>query len=241
MLLPRGLSKKKVDLISVKRRRIEDKERPFRKAAGTPAAGDAISARADPTIEQIIWTNAVYICLFENVFSSDDLQLVRQPVTNCEHRGAICLSQKSELIRPEVVTCHSVALKAKLTDVAPLDLVSALRLVGEGRIQIRLALGTEEAEAGSAFEFRLLDTDGTNISENISRVAYLVRLRSSSLVEKHEMLINMFIGVGARPLSVDQRYYTSSASKLKRGHCFLCRPDSWDHTHRSHSQERIFV
>lgn len=173
MLLPRGLTKKKLDTVSVKRRRIEDKERPFKKAIAVQPVQDPASTQNDFTLEQAVWTNAVYLSLFDSRFSSDDLKLVRRPVTECEPCSQFSLLY--ELRGLSVVTCHSVAIKAKLTDVAPIELVGALRQLGEERIQIRLALDTNEAEAGSAFEFRLLDTDGNEVTDEIIYMAYLVR------------------------------------------------------------------
>jgi hypothetical protein len=75
-----------------------------------------------------------------------------------------------------VVKCQSIALKARLTDTPPVNLVAAIRAVGGEHVQVRLALDAMEQEeaAGSAFEFRLLATNGVDIVEETSHVAYLV-------------------------------------------------------------------
>ncbi|KAG7571318.1 hypothetical protein FFLO_00670 [Filobasidium floriforme] len=156
MLLPRGLTKKKRDVVLAKKRRIEDKERPFRQAADSQLVDDTTSTQAGSRLEQVVWSSAVYISLFETEFSSETLRLIRRPIT-------------------DFVKCQSIALKARLTDMPPVNLVAAIRAVGGEHVQVRLALDAMEQEeaAGSAFEFRLLATNGVDIVEETSHVAYL--------------------------------------------------------------------
>lgn len=91
-----------------------------------------------------------------------------------------------------VVKCQSIALKARLSDTPPVNLVAAIRAIGGELIQVRLALDAVEQEeaAGSAFEFRLLTTNGVEVVEETSHVAYLVSslLYVCPLIHKLEWL-----------------------------------------------------
>ena len=84
MLLPRGLTKKKRDVVLAKKRRIEDKERPFRQAADSQLVDDTTSTQAGSRLEQLVWASAIYISLFETKFSSETLRLIRRPITDCK-------------------------------------------------------------------------------------------------------------------------------------------------------------
>jgi hypothetical protein len=83
MLLPRGLTKKKVDPISARRRKIEDKERPFISAPDPKINEDE---QLDTSKSQLhnLWSNAVFISLSEHRFSSEDVKVSRMRKPGCK-------------------------------------------------------------------------------------------------------------------------------------------------------------
>lgn len=83
MLLPRGLSKKKVDPTSARRRKIEDKERPFIGAPNPKLNEDEQLDTAKRDLHNI-WSNAVFISLSEHRFSSEDVRVSRMRKPGCE-------------------------------------------------------------------------------------------------------------------------------------------------------------
>jgi hypothetical protein len=139
-----------------------------------------------------------------------------------------------------VVKCQSIALKVRLTDTPAVNLVAAIRAVGGELVQVRLALDAVEQEeaAGSAFEFRLLATNGVEIVEETSRVAYLVSspLYVYSLFCKLEWLTGLLVGICACSISVDKRDSQPSAPELRHRRC-SCISATRDHPYWSYCKE----
>jgi hypothetical protein len=139
-----------------------------------------------------------------------------------------------------VVKCQSIALKARLMDTPPVNLVAAMRAVGGERVQVRLALDAVEQEeaAGSAFEFRLLATNGVEIIEETSHVAYLVSslLYVCSLIDKLKWLNGLLAGICACFISVDKRDSQLSAPELRRRYR-CCVSAARDHPYWSYCKE----
>jgi hypothetical protein len=83
MLLPRGLTKKKTDPLSARRRKIEDKERPFIGAPKPEVSSDEQLDTSKISLHHI-WSNAVFISLSEHKFSSDDVRVSRMRKAGCK-------------------------------------------------------------------------------------------------------------------------------------------------------------
>lgn len=88
MLLPRGLTKKKVDPISARRRKIEDKERPFIGASEPNVKEDEplVTAKSD---FHDVWSNAVFVSLSEHRFSREDVRVSRMRKPGCKPFSAV--------------------------------------------------------------------------------------------------------------------------------------------------------
>jgi hypothetical protein len=88
MLLPRGLTRKNPDPVLVKRRRIADKERPFRNVAGSTTLSETTNGTITQTsisdTMQRIWANAVFVSLAEHRFSSEDVRISRMRRPGCK-------------------------------------------------------------------------------------------------------------------------------------------------------------
>jgi hypothetical protein len=87
MLVPRRVSKKRPDsAVAAKRRKIEDKERPFRllKEAPSPPQVVPISEKEESDPESLIWANLVYLHLWSWILHEDTLTLTCRPKSQCE-------------------------------------------------------------------------------------------------------------------------------------------------------------